>query len=79
MITNESIGIKTLDPINEHYCAEYNNADDSTVLKTSHGYSYHNGPVKNNFYNLFWVFFINFFEFYLKYKIQNKNIITMNK
>ena len=48
MIEENSLGIKTLDPLNEDYKPDYDNDDDSTDYSTSHGFSYHNGPVKIN-------------------------------
>ena len=40
-----SLGIKTLAPFDERYVSYYDNGDDSGNFWTSHGYSYHNGPV----------------------------------
>lgn len=44
MIEENSLGIKTLDILNEDYIPYYDNEDDSTNFATSHGFSYHNGP-----------------------------------
>lgn len=45
LIMDKSIGIKTLDPLNENYTSYYNNNDDGLVQNLAHGFSYHQGPV----------------------------------
>jgi glycogen debranching enzyme len=44
LLTNKSLGLKTLDFHSSLYIPYYDNNDDSTNLLTAHGYSYHNGP-----------------------------------
>lgn len=44
LVEENSLGIKTLDPLSDEYTSYYNNEDDSTTYATSHGFSYHNGP-----------------------------------
>lgn len=41
---NNSLGLKTLDILNDFYTPFYNNSDDSTNIKIAHGFSYHQGP-----------------------------------
>ncbi|EGR29515.1 hypothetical protein IMG5_154030 [Ichthyophthirius multifiliis] len=44
LLEQNSIGIKTLDPLAPEYVPYYDNADDTVQPKTAHGFSYHNGP-----------------------------------
>lgn len=44
LIKENSIGIGTLSEHHTVYCPYYDNSDDSSVPKTAHGFSYHNGP-----------------------------------
>jgi hypothetical protein len=41
MISEHSLGVKTLDPEDPDYVSYYDNSDDSHNRKTAHGYSYH--------------------------------------
>jgi len=49
LLEEQSLGIKTLDLNSDDFVSYYDNADDSTNMKTAHGYSYHNGPVSYRF------------------------------
>ena len=45
LIFPKSIGIATLGELHDSlYCPYYDNSDDSAILRTAHGFSYHNGP-----------------------------------
>ena len=39
-----SLGVKTLDPYDPDYVANYNLNDNSDNFATAHGLNYHNGP-----------------------------------
>ena len=44
LIKENSIGVKTLDPYEDHYHGNYDNSDQSDNWRTAHGFNYHNGP-----------------------------------
>ena len=44
LLKRKSIGVKTLDPYESIYHANYNNNDESDNFYTAKGFNYHNGP-----------------------------------
>ena len=60
--SENSIGIKTLDPTDYTYNGVYNNSDDSENLKISHGFNYHNGNYKLKIPTIFHSIVLFFFK-----------------